>query len=90
LKAIPPAVRRNPYTSGPTMVPSVPPIRPILIKQYAGRRLYHPAAGSYLTLDDVAAMVEDGKEFAVIEAESGTDITSSIRQHITRKRALHG
>jgi polyhydroxyalkanoate synthesis regulator protein len=72
------------------MVPSVPPTRPILIRQYAGRRLYHPAAGSYLTLDDLAAMVEDDGELAVIEADTGTDITSSIRQLIIRERALHG
>ncbi len=72
------------------MVPSVPSIHPVLIKQYAGRRFYQPAAGRYLTLDELAAMVEDEEDFAVIEAESGIDITSSILRQIIRKRTLHG
>ena len=62
----------------------------VVIKVYGNRRLYRPDAGAYVTLDDLAAMVEDDEEFAVIEADSGTDITSSIRQHIIRERALHG
>jgi len=72
------------------MVPSASSIRSILIKQYAGRRFYHPAAGSYVTLDDLAVMVEDAADFTVREAESGIDITSSILQQIIRKRAPHG
>ncbi len=72
------------------MVPSVPSIRPIPIKQYAGRRLDRPAAGSYLPLDDLARMVEDEVDFITLDAESGIDITSSILQQIIGKRALHG
>jgi polyhydroxyalkanoate synthesis repressor PhaR len=67
-----------------------PSIRPVLIKRYAGRRLYQPAAGRYLTLDDLAVMVEDEEDFAVLEAGSGIDITPSILQQIIRKRAPHG
>ena len=68
----------------------VPSIRPVLIKQYAGRRFYRPAAGAYLTLDDLAGMVEDEEDFTVLEAESGVDITSTVLKQIIRKRALHG
>ena len=64
--------------------------RPILIKQYAGRRLYWPEAGGYLTLDDLAAMAQDDRDFTVVEAESGSDITGSILRQIIRKRAPHG
>ena len=60
------------------------------IKRYAGRRLYHPAAGAYLTLDDLAAMVEDDEDFTVREAATGEDITPAILKQIIRKRALHG
>ena len=72
------------------MVSSLPSTGPILIKQYAGRRLYHPAACAYVTLDDLAVMVEDARDFTVLAADSGTDITSSILQQIIRKRARHG
>jgi polyhydroxyalkanoate synthesis repressor PhaR len=63
---------------------------PILVKRYDRRRLYRPDAGRYLTLDDLAAMVEDDEPFAVREAATGEDITSSILRQIIRKRALHG
>ncbi len=63
---------------------------PVLIKRYAGSRLYHTAAGRYVTLDDLADMVEDEEDFAVREAPSGEDITPSILKLIIRKRALHG
>jgi len=62
----------------------------VLIKRYAGRRLYHTGKGVYLTLDDLARMVEDDRGFAVREAETGDDITPSILKQIIRKRALHG
>jgi len=63
---------------------------PILVKRYDGRRLYRPDAGRYLTLDDLAAMVEDDAPFTVREAATGEDITPSILKQIIRKRALHG
>jgi len=63
---------------------------PVLIKRYDSRRLYQPDAGRYLTLDDLALMVEDDEAFTVREAATGEDITSSILQQIIRKRALHG
>lgn len=63
---------------------------PVLIKRYGNRRLYRPDAGRYLTLDDIAAMVEDDEPFTVREAATGEDITPSILKQIIRKRALHG
>jgi len=66
------------------------PSGPVLVKRYDGRRLYRPDVGRYLTLDDVAAMVEDDEPFTVREAATGEDITPSILKQIIRKRALHG
>jgi polyhydroxyalkanoate synthesis regulator protein len=63
---------------------------PVLIKRYEGRRLYRPDAGTCLTLDDLAVMVEEDEAFTVREAASGDDITPSILQQIIRRRALHG
>jgi len=68
----------------------MPSFPAVLIKRYAGRRLYHTARGCYLTFDDLARMVEDDRDFAVREAESGEDITAAILQQIIRERALHG
>jgi polyhydroxyalkanoate synthesis repressor PhaR len=63
--------------------------QPVLIKHYGNRRLYRPDAGAYVTLDDLAAMVEDDEDFAVRVAATGEDITFMILQQIIRKRAPH-
>ena len=62
--------------------PRMAPSEPVLIKRYDGRRLYRPDAGTYLTLDDLAAMVEDGPAFTLREAATGEDITPSILRQI--------
>jgi polyhydroxyalkanoate synthesis repressor PhaR len=63
---------------------------PVTIKRYAGRRLYHPGLGVYLTVDDLAAMVEDDEDFVVREAETGEDITRSVLKQIIVERGNHG
>jgi polyhydroxyalkanoate synthesis repressor PhaR len=55
---------------------------PVLVKKYPNRRLYRPDARRYLTLDDLAAMVEDDEPFTVLEAATGEDITPSILKQI--------
>jgi polyhydroxyalkanoate synthesis repressor PhaR len=51
---------------------------PITIKKYANRRLYNTKTSSYVTLDDLAAMVKAGEQFLVFDAKSNEDITRSI------------
>jgi hypothetical protein len=50
----------------------------VLIKQYAGRRLYNTVRSTYVTLDDLADMILAGERFAVHDAGTGTDITRDI------------
>ena len=52
--------------------------KPITIKKYANRRLYHTGTSTYVTLDDLASMVKAGEEFAVFDAKTGEDITRSV------------
>ena len=54
----------------------------ITIKKYANRRLYNTETSSYVTLDNLAQMVKDGKEFAVFDAKTGEDITRQVLTHI--------
>ena len=49
-----------------------------VIKKYANRRLYDTTASRYVTLEDLAAMVREGRHFTVIDAKSGDDITRSV------------
>lgn len=62
----------------------------IIIKKYANRRLYNTASSSYITLDDLAAMVRENVEFQVIDAKSGDDITHSILTQIIMDEEANG
>jgi polyhydroxyalkanoate synthesis repressor PhaR len=66
------------------------PGEPVTIKQYPNRRLYNPGAGGYVTLEDLALMVEDDEDFVVYEAKTGEDVTRSILRQIIFERANHG
>ncbi|MBI3644706.1 MAG: pesticin [Acidobacteriales bacterium] len=56
----------------------------ILIKKYGNRRLYDSAGSRYVNLDDIAALVREGKEIRVVEAKTGRDLTRvTLTQIIT-------
>jgi polyhydroxyalkanoate synthesis repressor PhaR len=48
------------------------------IKRYANRKLYDTSAKRYLTLEEVAALVESGEEVHIIDKATGNDITSVV------------
>ena len=48
--------------------------QPILIKCYAGSRLYDPAAARYVTLEQLRRWQAQGVSFTVIDARTGADI----------------
>lgn len=56
--------------------------RPIIIKKYANRRLYNTATSSYVTLENLAAMVKGGSEFVVHDAKTGDDLTRAVLTQI--------
>ncbi|HVM37630.1 MAG TPA: polyhydroxyalkanoate synthesis repressor PhaR [Sphingomicrobium sp.] len=58
------------------------PTSKVTIKKYANRRLYDTESSSYITLDRLAAMVREGREFEVVDAKSGEDITRSVLTQI--------
>ena len=56
--------------------------KPITIKKYANRRLYNTGTSTYITLEDLAAMVKKGDDFVVFDAKSGEDITRPVLTQI--------
>ncbi len=54
----------------------------VIIQKYANRRLYNKATSSYITLDDLAAMVREGVDFVVYDAKGGEDITRKVLTQI--------
>jgi polyhydroxyalkanoate synthesis repressor PhaR len=63
---------------------------PLIIKRYAGKRLYDPAAGAYVTFDDLTRPIEDDQNFVVTEAATGEDITRSVLKQIIVEPRRHG
>jgi polyhydroxyalkanoate synthesis repressor PhaR len=54
----------------------------VTIKKYANRRLYDTESSAYITLDRLAEMVREGREFEVLDAKSGEDITRTVLTQI--------
>ena len=54
----------------------------VTIKKYANRRLYDTESSAYITLDRLAQMVREGREFEVVDAKTGDDITRQVLTQI--------
>ena len=66
------------------------PTPPVVVKKYANRRLYNTESSSYVTLDDLAGMVRQGRDFVVYDAKSGEDITRSVLTQIIVEEEAKG
>lgn len=54
----------------------------VIIKKYANRRLYDTESSTYITLDRLAEMTREGREFEVVDAKTGEDITRHVLTQI--------
>jgi polyhydroxyalkanoate synthesis repressor PhaR len=54
----------------------------VTIKKYANRRLYDTESSAYITLDRLAAMIREGRDFEVVDAKTGEDITHQVLTQI--------
>lgn len=66
------------------------PGEPTIIKKYANRRLYDTGRSSYVTLDDLCEMVQEGHDFVVQDAKSGDDLTRSVLTQIIVEQESRG
>ncbi|RZF64594.1 polyhydroxyalkanoate synthesis repressor PhaR [Sphingomonas populi] len=63
---------------------------PAIIKKYANRRLYNTETSSYITLEHLAAMTREGRDFKVVDAKSDEDITHNILTQIIMEEESRG
>ena len=70
----------QPLQAEPAAKPGEQP--PVVVKKYANRRLYNTESSSYITLDTLAEMVRNGRDFVVYDAKTGDDITRSVLTQI--------
>lgn len=50
----------------------------VVIKRYGNRRLYNTETGSYVTYQDLIAIIRAGHDIQVIDSTSQTDVTKSV------------
>ena len=62
------------------------PSQPLLIKRYASRRLYNTETSDYVTLEDIASFIREGREVQIVDLKSGDDLT---RQYLLQIIAEH-
>ena len=60
--------------------------KPLLIKRYASRRLYNTETSDYVTLENIAGFIRDGREVQIVDLKSGDDLT---RQYLLQIVAEH-
>jgi polyhydroxyalkanoate synthesis repressor PhaR len=63
---------------------------PLIIKKYANRRLYNTETSSYITLDHLATMTREGRNFKVVDARTDEDITHNILTQIIMEEEARG
>lgn len=62
----------------------------ITIKKYANRRLYNTETSTYVTLDDLAELVREERDFVVCDAKTGEDLTHSVLTQIILEQESRG
>ncbi|MGZ8998290.1 MAG: polyhydroxyalkanoate synthesis repressor PhaR [Allosphingosinicella sp.] len=62
----------------------------VIIKKYANRRLYDTESSSYITLERLAEMVRQKRDFKVVDAKTGEDITHNVLTQIIMDEESRG
>jgi polyhydroxyalkanoate synthesis repressor PhaR len=64
--------------------------KPLLIKRYASRRLYNTETSDYVTLEDIAGFIRQGREVQIVDLKSGDDLTRSYLLQIIAEHEGRG
>jgi polyhydroxyalkanoate synthesis repressor PhaR len=72
------------------MAASASPDDVVIIKKYANRRLYDTESSSYITLERLAEMVRQKRQFKVVDAKSGEDLTRGVLTQIIMDEESRG
>jgi polyhydroxyalkanoate synthesis repressor PhaR len=62
----------------------------VVIKKYANRRLYDTESSVYITLERLAEMVRQKRDFKVVDAKTGEDITHNVLTQIIMDEEARG
>jgi polyhydroxyalkanoate synthesis repressor PhaR len=62
----------------------------ITLKRYASRRLYDAGAKAYVTLEDIAKHIAEGRNVRVVDQKTGEDLTSQYLLQIIAEQNNQG
>ncbi len=62
----------------------------VTVKKYANRRLYNTETSSYITLEHLAVITREGREFRVVDAKTDDDITHNVLTQIIMEEEGRG
>ena len=60
---------------------------PVILKKYANRRLYDTEKSAYVTLNEVADYIRQGRQVQIFDAKSQEDVTAFILTQIVLEQA---
>lgn len=69
------------------MMMAIPPLK---VKRYSNRKLYDTEAKRYITLNDIAAAIRQGRQVEVRDHGSGEDLTAQVLTQIVLAREIRG
>jgi len=64
--------------------------KPLLIKRYASRRLYNTETSDYVTLEDIAGLIREGRDVQIVDLKSGDDLTRQFLLQIVAEHESKG
>ena len=56
----------------------------VIVKKYANRRLYNTETSSYITLEHLAALTREGREFKVLDAKTDETLLPMVCDEVNR------
>ncbi len=65
-------------------------MKSVIIKRYSNRKLYDTDAKKFITLNDIANLLNMGKDVKVVDKDTGKDVTSHVLAVLLQKHYDHG
>jgi len=63
---------------------------PVLIKKYSNRKLYDPSRSRYITLEEIAGLIRQGRQVKVVDTAAREDLTAvTLAQIILEEEKKH-
>ncbi len=62
------------------------PDAPVIIKKYGNRRLYDTRQSKYITLEDLAGIVQSGSTVQVLDSSTSKDLTRQVLMQVILER----